>query len=420
VTEVTGNHTENIFTQEQLNRNVRIFQLTGIDITVLVVPVLVLIWVNAKLTFDEIVMLQGIFMLAIFLFEVPSGSLADYWSRKGSTALFHLIFGAGIFFYAIGNTFEMFAIAEFLAGVGLTFKTGSDNALVYDSLLTRNDNPNGQFGRIMSNRMTLMFVSAAVGALVGGILAEISILRLPIYITFFGHIGFACITYFGYIEPPRLKPKSPRVAIKTAFNSLLHKRELQLILIILISATVFTSLGFWASQHLLIEEFSISPFGIGIFISVLNICAAVRVLNICAAVSSFAVRSQVTRLANFQILFVILILDGIYLLALIPVVSVVGILAVSIIGQITRGSRTPLTQSLMQNNLASNERATFNSLISLIGALMYFVLSGFINLLNLTREQSLELGLLGITILATIFLLLTISRFSTQNSGTQS
>jgi len=411
VTEVTGNHTENIFTQEQLNRNVRIFQLTGIDITVLVVPVLVLIWVNAKLTFDEIIMLQGIFMLAIFLFEVPSGSLADYWSRKGSTALFHLIFGAGIFFYAIGNTFEMFAIAEFLAGVGLTFKTGSDNALVYDSLLTRNDNPNGQFGRIMSNRMTLMFVSAAVGALAGGILAEIAILRLPIYITFFGHIGFACITYFGYIEPPRLKPKSPRVAIKTAFNSLLHKRELQLILIILISATVFTSLGFWASQHLLIEEFSISPFGIGIFISVLNICAAV---------SSFAVRSQVTRLANFQILFVILILDGIYLLALIPVVSVVGILAVSIIGQITRGSRTPLTQLMMQNNLASNERATFNSLMSLIGALMYFVLSGFIDLLNLTREQSLELGLLGITILATIFLLLAISRFSTQNSGTQS
>ena len=201
MTEVTGNNTDDVFTQEQLNRNVRVFQITGIDITVLIVPVLVLLWVNAKLSFDEIIMLQGIFMLAIFLFEVPSGSLADYWSRKGSTALFHMIFGAGIFFYAIGNTFEMFAIAEFLAGIGLTFKTGSDNALVYDSLLTRNDSPNGQFGRIMSNRMTLMFVSAAVGALAGGILAESAILLLSIYITFLGHIGFACLTYFGYVEP---------------------------------------------------------------------------------------------------------------------------------------------------------------------------------------------------------------------------
>lgn len=409
MTEVTGNNTDDVFTQEQLNRNVRVFQITGIDITVLIVPVLVLLWVNAKLSFDEIIMLQGIFMLAIFLFEVPSGSLADYWSRKGSTALFHLIFGAGIFFYAIGDSFVMFAIAEFLAGIGLTFKTGSDNALVYDSLLTRNDNPNGQYGRIMSNRMTLMFVSAAVGALAGGILAESAILRLPIYITFFGHLGFACLTYFGYVEPPRLQPKSPRAAIKTAFKSLLHKRELQLILMILISATVFTTVGFWASQHLLIDKFNISPFGMGIFISILNICAAV---------SSFAVRSKITRLANFQALFVILLMDGIYLLALIPAASVVGILAVSVIGQITRGSRTPLTQSLMQDNLASDERATFNSLISLIGALMYFILSGFINLLNLTREQSLEVGLLGISLLVIIFSLLAISRFST-NTRTQ-
>ena len=403
---MTGNNTDDNFTQMQLNRNVRIFQMTGIDITVLIVPVLVLLWVNADLTFDEIIMLQGIFMLAIFLFEVPSGSLADYWSRKGSTALFHLIFGAGIFFYAIGNSFEMFAIAEFLAGVGLTFKTGSDNALVYDSLLTRNDNPNGQYGRIMSNRMTLMFVSAAVGALAGGILAESAILRLPIYITFVGHILFACLTYFGYVEPPRLQPKSPKAAIKTAFNSLLRKRELQLILIILISAMVFTTIGFWASQHLLIEKFSVSPFGMGLFISILNICAAV---------SSFAVRSKITRLANFQVLFAILIMDGIYLLALIPAASVVGILVVSIIGQITRGSRTPLTQSLMQDNLASDERATFNSLISLLGALMYFMLSGFIDLLNLTREQSLEVGLLGISLLVIIFSLLAISKFSTKS-----
>jgi len=173
---------------------------------------------------------------------------------------------------------------------------------------------------------------------------------------------------------------------------------------------VFTSLGFWASQHLLVEKFSVSPFGIGMFISVLNICAAV---------SSFVVRSKITRLANFQALFAILILDGLYLLALIPAASVVGILAVSIIGQITRGSRTPLTQSIMQDNLASDERATFNSLLSMIGAIMYFALSGYIDLLNLTREQSLEFGLLGISILVISFSVLAISRFPKRKSGTQ-
>jgi uncharacterized membrane protein YccF (DUF307 family) len=105
-------------------------------------------------------------------------------------------------------------------------------------------------------------------------------------------------------------------------------------------------------------------------------------------------------------------MDGIYLMALLPAASVIGILAVSIIGQITRGSRTPLTQSIMQDNLASDERATFNSLISLLGSIMYFALSGFINLQNLTRDQSLELGIIGIAILVIVYCVLTISRFS--------
>ncbi len=412
---MTGNDNRSnqsiMFTEEQINRNIKIFQITGIDITVLLVPVLVLIWINAEISFDEIIMLQGIFMFAIFLFEVPSGSLADYWSRKGSTALFHLIFGAGIFFYAIGNSFEMFVIAEFLAGVGITFETGSDSALVYDSLLTRNNNPNGQFGKIMSNRMTLMFVGASVGALVGGILAESGLLRLPIYITFLGQFGLACLTYFGYNEPPRIQAKSPRVAVKTAVNSLLRKRELQLILVVFISVMVFANLGFWASQHLLVTTFSIDPLGMGMFISLLNIGAAV---------SSIVVKSKITSLANFQTLFVILIMDGLYLIALIPAISVLSIVVVSMIGQIARGIRTPITQSIMQNNLSSDERATFSSLLSLIGSFMYFVLSGFIDVYNLTREQSLELGTLGIASLILAFTLLIVPRFSTRISGTPS
>lgn len=139
------------FTQEQVKRNIRIFQITGIDVTVLIVPVIVLIWLDTNLTFDEILLLQGIFTVPIIILEVPSGSFADYWSRKGCTTIFHLVFGAGIFLYAIGDSFLMFAIAEFLAGIGISFSTGSDSALIFDSLLTQEENPNGRFGRILAN-----------------------------------------------------------------------------------------------------------------------------------------------------------------------------------------------------------------------------------------------------------------------------
>ena len=59
MTGVDNRSSQNIvFTQEQIDRNIRIFQLTGIDITVLIVPVLVLIWMNADLSFDHMIMLQ--------------------------------------------------------------------------------------------------------------------------------------------------------------------------------------------------------------------------------------------------------------------------------------------------------------------------------------------------------------------------
>lgn len=86
------------FSIGQLNRNEKIFFITGFDITVFITPVIVLVWLEIGLNFDEMLLLQGIFVLPIILLEVPSGSIADYWSRKNCIAFFHLLFGLGMFF----------------------------------------------------------------------------------------------------------------------------------------------------------------------------------------------------------------------------------------------------------------------------------------------------------------------------------
>ena len=385
------------FSLEQLNRNVRIFQITGIDITVLLVPVIVVIWLQAGVSFSEMILLQGIFMLPILLLEVPSGSFADYWSRKGCSVLFHLIFGTGIFFYAIGNSFAMFALAELLAGIGMAFKTGSDSALLYDSLKTHYENPNDRFGKLVANRMTVMFIGGAIGAILGGYLASFpNLLRLPVFIAFLGHFAFAGITLVGYTEPPRLQAESPKAALTTAINSL-RKKELQLILIVAVSAMVFTSIGFWASQHTLVNDYYVNPYGMGIILAVFNICAGL---------SSYLIKRNISKLTKSHILFVILLIDGFYIFALIPVSSIASLIVVSLIGQITRGSRTPIMQSIMQINLSSTERATFNSLVSFLGSGMYFFLSNLLAINNLSREESLTVGFIGIFLGIAIFLLL--------------
>ncbi len=389
-------------TQEQLNMNIRIFQITGIDVTVLLVPVLALVWIRAGLTFSEMLVLQGIFMIPILLLEVPSGSFADYWSRKGCTALFHILFGAGIFFYAIGDTFLMFAIGEFLAGIGITFKTGSDTALVYDSLLTRESNPNGYFGKLVSNRMSIMFGASAIGAILGGIIATVTLLKLPIFLTVLGHIGFALLVTLGYTEPPRIQAKSPRAAIITAAKSLSTKKELQLVLIVMIAGMVFSSIGFWASQHAFINDYTVDALGMGLIIALFNLTAGL---------SSLAIRSKVSRLANSQMLFLLILIDGIYLLGLMAGSSLLGVIVLSLFGQLTRGSRTPLTQAIIQDQISSMERATFSSLISLVGSSLYFAFSTAINIFELSRQSALVIGFIGIIICTIGFLALNFREF---------
>ncbi|MFX0209820.1 MAG: MFS transporter, partial [Candidatus Hodarchaeota archaeon] len=279
-------------------RNVKIFQITGFDVTVLIVPVIVLIWLEAGLLFHEMLLLQGLFVLPILILEVPSGSIADFWSRKGCASVFHGLFGIAMFFYAIGDNFHVFALAEILAGIAVAFQTGSETALVYDSLLSLdNYDISNRFGNIISKRMTIMFLGGALGALTGGFIGTISTVQMPIIIATIGHLTFAGLVYWGYTEPPRLKAKTPQAAIMKALSSLMYQTELKSILIFSLTGVVFSRIGFWAIQHILIEEFLVTSLIMGFVLAGFNLCAAI---------SSLLIRSRVNKLSGQRVFMVII------------------------------------------------------------------------------------------------------------------
>ncbi|MFX1538388.1 MAG: MFS transporter, partial [Promethearchaeota archaeon] len=383
------------FSRDQCQRNIRIFQITGFDITVLIVPVIVLVWLKAGLAFHEMLLLQGLFVLPILILEVPSGSIADFWSRKGCSSVFHGLFGIAMFFYAIGDNFYIFALAEILAGIAVAFQTGSETALIYDSLLSLDSNEINKFGKLVSKRMTIMFLGGAICALTGGFIGTISTVQMPIFIATIGHLTFAGLVYWGYTEPPRLKAKTPQAAIMKALGSLKHKTELKMILIFSLTGLVFSRIGFWAVQHILIEDFLVSSLIMGFVLAGFNLCAAI---------SSLLIQSRVNKLSNHWIFFVIIFIEGTYFLTMIQMPHLVGILVMSLMAQITRGIRTPIIQAILQQHLRSDERATFISLMSFVGSSIYFIVSIIIDVLDFSREQTLVGSLLGLSVIAFILL----------------
>ena len=82
----------------------------------------------------DIFLLKAYLSLVTLLIELPTGIFADRYGRKLSL----LIGGAASFTalatYACAESFSGFLAAELVLGVGTSFISGADSALLYDSL----------------------------------------------------------------------------------------------------------------------------------------------------------------------------------------------------------------------------------------------------------------------------------------------
>ena len=99
------------------------------------------VFLQRRVGFDltEIMLLQGVFGVAMVVFEFPSGYLAD---RIGYRRCLIAAFGLWVVawsIYGFSTSWLGVALAELLLGVGMALVSGSDVALLYESLAARGE-----------------------------------------------------------------------------------------------------------------------------------------------------------------------------------------------------------------------------------------------------------------------------------------
>ncbi|MGA0854740.1 MAG: MFS transporter, partial [Luteolibacter sp.] len=103
-------------------------------------PVLAVLFTDLGLRLDQYLLLNAVWAAAIFLFEVPSGALADTLGRKRllvfSAALMVLEMGVLLFAPKDGGLllFALCLLNRFLSGTSEAAASGADEAIVYESL----------------------------------------------------------------------------------------------------------------------------------------------------------------------------------------------------------------------------------------------------------------------------------------------
>jgi MFS family permease len=101
---------------------------------VLLYPVYALLFADAGLSTGAISSLFAIWSIVSFLAEVPSGALADRWSKRGLFAVGSVITASGYALWIIWPAYPGFALGFVLWGVGGACASGTLEALVYDEL----------------------------------------------------------------------------------------------------------------------------------------------------------------------------------------------------------------------------------------------------------------------------------------------
>ncbi|MBU3924761.1 MFS transporter [Patescibacteria group bacterium] len=136
----------------------------------------ILYFLKIGLSLEKVGLLVSVMFLTQFIFEIPSSILADRYSRK-NILIIGTVFSilSSILFFS-GNSFIYFLLAVILSGISSSFSSGTDQALVYDTLL--NLKREDDYKKVQSKINGVYFLGRAANSILAVLLFTINY-KLP-------------------------------------------------------------------------------------------------------------------------------------------------------------------------------------------------------------------------------------------------
>lgn len=385
--------------EHQLERNVYLlFGLKAAKWFMLFMPVVVLFFMENGLTVQQIMLAQAAYSLSVAFFELPSGYFSDKLGRRLTLIIGILLTMSGYVVMGLADSFWWFIAAEITMGLGGSFVSGTDSALLYDSLLQlkRQD----QYLKLEGRMYSVCTFSEAVAAIFGGWIAAQFGMRATIW-------AFLCVLSIGLIctwmlvEPQVIKQaENPR---STRPRDILHyvfveNKHLRWFVILSGSIGAATLTMAWFTQ-VYMKYIDLSLTTIGWLWSALNLTVAIF---------AFLAHYVYRFLTKFQVIVLIVlgIIGGYVGLGM--SYNVFGLAFIFLI-YIVRGIATPVLKDFVNERTPSEMRATVLSIRGLIIRIVFSILAPFLGWMNdtYTLQQAFLLAatIFGILGLLSLFML---------------
>lgn len=305
------------------------------------------------LTLTQILLLQSIFSVITVVLDYPAGYVSDRLGYRVALSIASLIGMAGWGMYTVAHSFYDVLLAESLLGISLSFISGSDSALLYETL--RAEGKEAFYARCEGRMNGFAQTGEALGAVFAGVIyaaAPLSpfILQVAVW-------GAALLVTRSMVETPREVSKHSRShlveALHTARYAFLENRRLRYTLLFSTLLGIASFFPVWLIQPYM-RQTGVPLAWFGPVWAGANLTVA-----LCAMASHRMHRYLGDR--NMTLIFCLLIVAGYFGLGLIG--GLWGFLFYYLLTAM-RGLRGPIIRNLVQVESPSANRAAILSLQS--------------------------------------------------------
>jgi MFS family permease len=185
------------------------------------------------------------------LLEVPSGILADRWSRRWVMILGCVALMASSLIGGLSHNVISYVIGAMVLGAYFAFSSGTVDSVVYDAVVEETGS-NELYEKWIGRIRAVESAAFVVSALAGGLLAQYTSTRLTYFVTV-PLVGLAIIGFLRFDEP-RLHEAAERLTLRShialTFRTMITQRTVLRVLLLaaiagLLSSAVFEFGPLW-------------------------------------------------------------------------------------------------------------------------------------------------------------------------------
>jgi MFS family permease len=329
-------------------------------------PIITIFFKENGLSMRDIFVLQAFFSVAVIFLEIPSGYFSDKVGRKKTLIVGYSLAILGYAIYSFSYGFWGFLWAEIILGFGCSFISGTDSALLYDTLLETKQK--SRYTELEGRRYSLAMISESLASVMGGFMAVLS-LRLPFYIDTAVLVLFFPVV-FSLVEPKShvvLEEKNAWETMSYVFKKIFVKgSEIKWVIIYSSIVASSTLTMVWMIQPYL-EEVAIPLELFGVIWAMLMLISAFFSWYAGKIEKHFGTKKVLSSL-------VFLVAIGYFAIYLSWVAWGVVFL---LFFYVVRGLHNPVVSAYVNGKVSSDIRATILSAKNLFGRVIFSVVGPF-------------------------------------------